>query len=133
MPCSAGNCPIVEKSARYSENRQLTCQVLQVIQLTVDLPYMAGLSTGKSMDKPASLGRSTVPFLTCHIWQEFQSENFLNRTILDINYHDILVLMIYVNFKHHTSSPLFYKSLKFSIRHGLQNLDLIFRNTVVSF
>ena len=40
MPCSAGNCPIVEKSARYSENRQLTCQVLQVNQLTVDLQYM---------------------------------------------------------------------------------------------
>ena len=64
---------MVEKSARYSENRRLTCHVLQVIQLTVDLPYMAGLSIEKSVDKPASLGRSTVTFLTCHIWQEFPS------------------------------------------------------------
>ena len=61
------------KSARYSENQRLTCQVLQVIQLTVDLPCMADLSTGKSMDKPAGLGRPTVTFLTCHIWQEFPS------------------------------------------------------------
>ena len=64
---------MVEKSARYSQNRRLTCKVLQVIQLTVDMPYMAGLSTGISVDKPASLGRSTVTFPTCRIWQEFPS------------------------------------------------------------
>ena len=64
---------MVEKSARYSQNRRLTCKVLQVIQLTVDMPYMAGLSTGNSVDKPASLGRSMVTFPTCRIWQEFPS------------------------------------------------------------
>jgi hypothetical protein len=56
----------------------LTCKVLQVIQLTVDMPYMAGLSAGNSVDKPASLGWSKVTFPTYRIWQEFPSVEQIN-------------------------------------------------------
>ena len=46
----------LKKTAHNSQNWRLTCQVLQVIQLTVDLPYIAGLSTENSVD-------------TCQPWQ----------------------------------------------------------------